>query len=653
MTDTSAPAATSTSADRPVLCTSVEDFWTAESRRAIARFVGPFLDDSETTPLELLHAPRLQQAFEAHVVRRTVSDRAARVQAAAHGLSPATRKQDIDRLIKEVGIDVRQRLKKTPPAVIPTGGYVTAVGTLQTTEAPGFAIDAAITLTLAGCKNRLAKVELLLDFCETAAAGGGTTEAEALDRADRFLGEQIAAPGLLRDLSHHADNLRDRINTVLDLHLGIIPQDVLLAPTLRRLQTLLIDHPMPGCRNGLIDVLQDELKSEERLVPAVTGDLMGQKTLLADLMATADLAKRLKQPDGFIGGRRTHDALDRRVGLLVSTEKLQEVMRGKSVLEKLRDLFHLQSAVAVASSTKTLDDYILLLMESRDFVGRLYDAVEGPDLRMRALAELQALVLQSSFSQAQRKSLAKALDSAQHDLLKTTSILSTLRKATRPPIDAVLTVVDLAGDDAFTRGRCLAEARELIRRHVRHKDFVRKYLKSLAAPKGDAAEDGAEASTDIGPALAALAVRVRKAGVEFTDLSALRILVAEDEDSARSYIEMVLKDMGVGSVVTAHDGRAALEVFQDFEDGIDMIICDWMMPRMSGLDFLKQVRSVRPKLPFLMVTALATVENVEEAMQHEVTAYIAKPFPPEQLEEKVLLLVNRAAPSQDDTGGEP
>lgn len=66
-----------------------------------------------------------------------------------------------------------------------------------------------------------------------------------------------------------------------------------------------------------------------------------------------------------------------------------------------------------------------------------------------------------------------------------------------------------------------------------------------------------------------------------------------------------------------------------------------MMPRMSGIDLLKQVRSTHPTLPFLMVTALATQPAVEEAMAHDVTAYIAKPFPPEQLEEKVMVLMNR------------
>lgn len=642
MTDTPAQA---TSPNLPPLCRVADDLWDAPARAAMARFLAPFLSDTEATPLELLHTPRLQQALDGHAIRRTVCDRAARVQAQAHNLSVATRKQDLETLAKDAAARVRERLKQAAPVAIPAGGYTTTADRLLAKAgadraAATFALDAAIAQTLAGCKGRAAKIALLLDWAEAAAADG---EGLALERADAFLGEHLAAPGVMRGLAHHADNLRDLLDTLLDLLLDTPREGVLLAPPLRRIQGLLLSAPLPATRAGLTQALQDELESDERLVPSVSGDLLGQKTLLADLMATADLVKRLKQPGGFIGGRRTHDVLDRRVGLMVSTEKLQEVLRGRSVLDKLRDLFHLQHAVAVASSTKTIDDYILMLMESRDFVGRVNDSVDGTEPRLRALAELQALVLDSTFPAAKRKTLAKSLDAAQHDLLKTTTILSTLRKSGRPPVDAVLAVADLAGDGAFTRGHCMTEARELIRRHIRHKDFVRKYLKSLTP---DGADGEAEPPKETAARLAELAARIRRAGVEFTDLSQLRVLVAEDEESARSYIEMVLKDMGIGHVITAHDGRAALEVFQDFEDGIDLIICDWKMPRMSGLDFLKQVRSVRPKLPFLMVTALATLENVEEAMQHEVTAYIAKPFPPEQLEEKVLLLVNRAAPTQ-------
>ena len=125
------------------------------------------------------------------------------------------------------------------------------------------------------------------------------------------------------------------------------------------------------------------------------------------------------------------------------------------------------------------------------------------------------------------------------------------------------------------------------------------------------------------------------------DMSTLRILLADDEPAARGYVEMILRDLGITNIAIAEDGHDALSRFDGHQTDFDLIICDWKMPRLSGLEFLKLVRASRPEMPFLMVTALATMIAVEEAMAHDVTAYIAKPFSPEQLEEKILVLVNR------------
>ncbi|PWC69947.1 hypothetical protein TSH58_14560 [Azospirillum sp. TSH58] len=124
-------------------------------------------------------------------------------------------------------------------------------------------------------------------------------------------------------------------------------------------------------------------------------------------------------------------------------------------------------------------------------------------------------------------------------------------------------------------------------------------------------------------------------------MNTLRVLLADDEPAARGYVEMILRDLGITELTIAQDGREALTRFEEGQGAFDLIVCDWKMPRLSGLEFLKLVRAVRPDMPFLMVTALATIIAVEEAMAHDVTAYIAKPFSPEQLEEKILVLVNR------------
>ena len=104
---------------------------------------------------------------------------------------------------------------------------------------------------------------------------------------------------------------------------------------------------------------------------------------------------------------------------------------------------------------------------------------------------------------------------------------------------------------------------------------------------------------------------------------------------------MILEDLAVGEIMEAGDGQEALDLVEKEGKGLDLIIADWRMPRMNGLELLKRVRKSHAQMPFLMITALATVPAVREAMHYEVDAYLAKPFPPEQLEEKILTLINR------------
>lgn len=125
------------------------------------------------------------------------------------------------------------------------------------------------------------------------------------------------------------------------------------------------------------------------------------------------------------------------------------------------------------------------------------------------------------------------------------------------------------------------------------------------------------------------------------DLHKLHVLVVEDNTLTLKLIQAVLKDMSVGQVYTARDGREAQTFLDAGDDLINLIICDWNMPRMSGLDLLKQVRMSHPDLPFLMVTARGTIDSVVAAKKSGVSGYVVKPFSPAELEQKVVALARR------------
>ncbi|MBW1974789.1 MAG: chemotaxis response regulator CheY [Deltaproteobacteria bacterium] len=115
----------------------------------------------------------------------------------------------------------------------------------------------------------------------------------------------------------------------------------------------------------------------------------------------------------------------------------------------------------------------------------------------------------------------------------------------------------------------------------------------------------------------------------------LTVLVVDDFATMRRIIRNILRDLGFQRILEAEDGTAAVGILQTQK--VDLIISDWNMPKMTGLELLKWVRSNEDTkdLPFLMVTAEAQKENVIEAVKAKVSNYIVKPFTAQTLAEKL------------------
>ncbi|MCS7150215.1 MAG: chemotaxis response regulator CheY [Caldimicrobium sp.] len=115
----------------------------------------------------------------------------------------------------------------------------------------------------------------------------------------------------------------------------------------------------------------------------------------------------------------------------------------------------------------------------------------------------------------------------------------------------------------------------------------------------------------------------------------IKILVVDDFSTMRKIIRNILSQLGFKNIIEADDGTSAMEILS--KEKIDLIISDWNMPKMSGLELLKAVRSNEQTkdLPFIMVTAEAQKENILEAIKYRVSQYIVKPFTPETLKEKL------------------
>jgi two-component system, chemotaxis family, chemotaxis protein CheY len=124
------------------------------------------------------------------------------------------------------------------------------------------------------------------------------------------------------------------------------------------------------------------------------------------------------------------------------------------------------------------------------------------------------------------------------------------------------------------------------------------------------------------------------------DPQALRILLIDDMPAMRSVVRSMLVEQGFANITETEDGELAWRLIQDAamsESAFGLIISDWQMPGMTGVDLLRAVRSssFARELPFFLITAKGDEPHVREALQAGVTDYIVKPFTGEQLAEKV------------------
>ncbi len=115
----------------------------------------------------------------------------------------------------------------------------------------------------------------------------------------------------------------------------------------------------------------------------------------------------------------------------------------------------------------------------------------------------------------------------------------------------------------------------------------------------------------------------------------INILIVDDFQTMRKIIRNALNEIGFSNIFQADNGLAALETLKN--EKIQLIISDWNMPEMSGIELLRAVRTSEEwkDMHFIMVTAEGQKENVIEALKNKVSNYIVKPFTPATLAEKI------------------
>jgi len=138
------------------------------------------------------------------------------------------------------------------------------------------------------------------------------------------------------------------------------------------------------------------------------------------------------------------------------------------------------------------------------------------------------------------------------------------------------------------------------------------------------------------------------ARIEASDVSAIseaknrdqhyRVLLADDDRDMRNFLRQVIESLLDADVTAVDDGDLALQHVNNGEV-FDLIISDWMMPNMSGIEFLRAVRGNGNATPFAMLTARRDVDSIVAAQNDGVNAFITKPVSAEEIVKKLKVLL--------------
>ena len=125
----------------------------------------------------------------------------------------------------------------------------------------------------------------------------------------------------------------------------------------------------------------------------------------------------------------------------------------------------------------------------------------------------------------------------------------------------------------------------------------------------------------------------------------IRILIVDDMERMRTLVKEQVRALGYSNFEYAENGEKAMQMLiqQAHSKPFDLILSDWNMPVVSGLDFLKNVRSNPQfvRVPFLMVTAEADRESVLSAIKAGASNYIVKPFKPSTFDQKLQVIAKK------------
>lgn len=117
-----------------------------------------------------------------------------------------------------------------------------------------------------------------------------------------------------------------------------------------------------------------------------------------------------------------------------------------------------------------------------------------------------------------------------------------------------------------------------------------------------------------------------------------KILLVDDEPHIRTYLSLVVQQLGTPQVIEARDGEEGVIMFE--LEAPDLVLLDVNLPRMSGIEALKAIKAVNPHAVVIMLTSAVNRQTVEAALTHGAANYIRKDAPKEKIAAEIAETIN-------------
>ena len=114
----------------------------------------------------------------------------------------------------------------------------------------------------------------------------------------------------------------------------------------------------------------------------------------------------------------------------------------------------------------------------------------------------------------------------------------------------------------------------------------------------------------------------------------MKILIVEDEHGIANFLKQGLEEEGY-EILVANDGKRGYEISQSQK--IDLILLDWILPKMTGIEVCKSIRKSDVKVPIIFLTAKDTVQETIEGLKAGANDYMKKPFSFDELVERIKI----------------